>query len=77
VLRQDKYTSIDFYTSFNAHGITLILLILDFIFNSYRFIPTQYTSFIIICVLYLMVCNMPFALGIKAVYGRAMDWVSW
>jgi hypothetical protein len=61
----------------NWHGVPLLFLIVEFIFNSYRFIPKQFIAFVIVTLIYLLVCNMPYSLAVKPVYTNATTYKNW
>ena len=69
--------SLDLFWSVNAHGLVLLLLLADFVFNMFRFVYSQYFGFVIVRSVYLLVLKFPYAILVEPVYGKAMNWVSW
>ena len=65
------------FDNINLHGVPLLCLLMDFMLNSYRFIPKQFIAFIIVTLVYLLVCNMPYSLAIRPVYGKASNYKDW
>lgn len=65
------------FNNVNWHGVPIFFLILDFIFNSYRFIPSQYWAYVVLVFVYMIGFNLPYSIGVTPVYGSASDWVGW
>lgn len=65
------------FKNVNWHGVPVFFLTIDFVLNSFRFIPKQYVGFLILGGVYMFCINMPYSLIIEPVYGEATDWVGW
>lgn len=71
------YPDRNFLNNVNWHAVPLFLLLLDFIFCSYRFIPSQFMALIVLVFFYMFWINMPYSLAVRPVYGAATNWVNW
>lgn len=76
-LRLQQRSSLDLVLSVNAHGVILMLLLIDFLFNTYRFQYFQYSAFLVVGAIYCLLINLPYSVRVKPIYGPDTNWKSW
>jgi hypothetical protein len=61
--------SATFVLKHNWHAVPLFLLLVDLLFNCYRFVPHQYIAVELIILIYMFGINLPFSITLELVYG--------